>query len=313
MVTVEETRRDDLLATSAFARRAVRERMFRLKLRAAQGPTVHERPVSPIFVIGCPRSGTSLLFAALKEHEGVGSLSGEGHALWNAYQHPRDKGWSSDRASAEDIRHGEASFLYAAIAGIAGPHRFLDKTPKNILRIPYLARLFPDARFVILKRDGRATVSSLVEGWKNRRGISYRLPEPLDLSDYRGRYWSYILPPGWRRWTHSSIVEVAAAQYVQSNEIALEDEKDVTAGTVVSVAYEDLTRDPVREMRRILEGLELPASEPVQRFVAGLESHHVGSISSPAPEKWRRRRSEIESVGAIVGPTMERLGYTWDR
>jgi hypothetical protein len=305
--------RDDVFARQAFLRRAAAERVFGFRHKIAGARDPKPRPIRPIFVVGCPRSGTSVLFAMLSEHERLRSFPGEGHRLWNAYQHPRRKGWTSDRASAEDVRTGEAEFLYAAIAHTAGSDRFLDKTPKNVMRMSYLATIFPDALFVLLRRDGRATVSSLIEGWRARRGISYRLPEPLHLADYRGRYWSYILPPRWRALRDSSIPEVAAMQYVASNEIAIADSVDISDEAVVPVTYEDLTRDPAYEARRILERLELPASDAVLGFARDLAARHVGSISAPSSEKWRRRQSEIERVGELFRPTSERLGYTWDR
>ncbi len=73
-------------------------------ISAARG--TEEAPARPIFVLGCPRSGTSVVFALLQRHEALRSPGREGHALWNAYQHPRLKGWSSDRATHQDIVHG---------------------------------------------------------------------------------------------------------------------------------------------------------------------------------------------------------------
>ena len=102
-------------------------------------------------------------------------------------------------------------------------------------------------------------------------------------------------------------------QYVASNEIAIADSVDISDEAVVPVTYEDLTSDPAYEARRILERLELPASDAVLGFARDLAARHVGSISAPSSEKWRRRQSEIERVGELFRPTSERLGYTWDR
>lgn len=268
-----------------------------------------EPPSRPIFVVGCPRSGTSLLFTLLRRHDDVRSLPGEGHVLWSTYQHPRLKGWSSDRLTAEDIRPREPRYLYTGVRRIAGAHRFLDKTPKNVLRMPYLAKLFPDARFVLLKRDGRATVSSLIEGWRVRQSPSYRLPERLQLSDYQGRMWSYILPPGWRDWTHTSIAEVAAFQYVSSYEIALDDTNALKPDAVVELAFEDLVRNPVDEVARLLDRLELGPSSRVTEMAQDLGAYPVMANSPPRPDKWRDRSNDIERVLPQIAPTMARLGY----
>jgi hypothetical protein len=219
------------------------------------------------------------------------------------------KGWSSDRVTEDDVKPGEPRFLYTGIRRIAGDRRFLDKTPKNVLRIPYLTKLFPDATFVLLKRDGRDTVSSLIEGWKVRQSPSYRLPEPLDLSDYRGRMWSFVLPPGWREWASSSIAEVAAFQYAASYEIALDDKECLPPDSVVEVRFEELLQSPRREVPWLLERLELSPSTEVMDIALNLNAYPVMSNSPPRREKWRDRADEIARVMPRIAPTMARLGY----
>ena len=303
--------RDPISVRVAYARRVARERA-RIARWQIESRTVgsDEPPARPIFIIGCPRSGTSLLFALLARHEALRALPREGHVLWNAYQHPRLKGWSSDRATQDDIRPNEARYLYTAVRAIAGKARFLDKTPKNVLRIPYLARLFPDASLVFLKRDGRATVNSLVVGWTSRRGLSYKLPQRLSLAEYRGRFWSYVLPPGWREMARSSLVEVAGSQYVVSNETAIRDIRELAGGLRwIELAYEDLVRDPLRHAGELLGRLELPKSEAVLDMASTLGSHHVGALSPPRRDKWLDRNDEILEVLPKIAPTMTRLGY----
>ena len=59
-----------------------------------------EPPVQPILVIGCPRSGTSALQELLVRSPELASVHNEGHILWDAYHHPRDRGWDSDALGA---------------------------------------------------------------------------------------------------------------------------------------------------------------------------------------------------------------------
>jgi len=266
-------------------------------------------PNDPIFIIGCPRSGTTLLFRLLQQHVEVGTPGGEGHILWNTFQHPRRRNWSSDRLLEADIVPGEREFLYAAIRRMAEGGRFLDKTPRNCLRIPYLLELFPGARFVVLKRDGPPTVSSLIEGWRVRHGISYRLPERLELAEYRGRLWSYLLPPGWRDLKHTTIADVAARQYVSAYETALTDIQRVPKGFVTEVAYESLVRRPVPVIEALLEELHLPSSGDVISMASDLSKHEVQANSPPRPDKWKQRADEITRIFPTISPTARRLGY----
>lgn len=292
----------------SFAVGTARRAVARARLRATA--TVDAAaPERPVFVVGCPRSGTSMLYTLLAQHPDLASTGEEGHVLWDAYQHPAKKGWGSDRATADDVHDDERGFLYGAIRRIAGSRRFLDKTPKSSLRIPYLDRLFPDATFVFLHRDGRATVSSLIEGWSLRRGIAYRLPVRLELEEYRGRYWSYLLPPGWRHRIRGSIADVAAFQYRAANEHALRDLAPLESSRLIRVAYEDLIRDPASVTSLLLDGLELHRSAGVERFAARIHERPIGSLTPPHPGKWRARGDQIERVLPRIAPTMQALGY----
>jgi hypothetical protein len=274
------------------------------KLRGTDEP-----PRNPIFLVGCPRSGTTLLFRLLRRHEAVASLHGEGHVLWNTYQHPKEKGWTSDRATDADVKPGERRFIYSSIRSFVDGGRFLDKTPKNVLKIPYLFELFPDARFVLLKRDGRDTVNSLIEGWEVRHGVSYKLPQRLNLAEYRGRYWSYVLPPGWRELANTSIAEIAALQYTTSYEQALADIGVLPREALLELKFEDLLERPLEETRRLLEFLGLKASERVTEMAGNLSAHPVQTTSPPEAGKWRKRSDQIAAVAPKIIPIMSKLGY----
>ena len=52
-------------------------------------------PKRPVFVIGCPRSGTTVLFSLLRASPGLASIGQEGHVLWESFHHPREHGWRS--------------------------------------------------------------------------------------------------------------------------------------------------------------------------------------------------------------------------
>lgn len=293
-----------------FRKVATRRRLDILRLRAAALTSRRApRPSRPVFLIGCPRSGTTLLFRLLSQHEGVAALPAEGHVLWSAYQHPSRTGWSSDRATGSGVHPRERRYLYHAIGAVARGRRFMDKTPKNVLKVPYLASLFPDASFVFLHRDPRDTIGSLIEGWRAGHGISYRLPVPLRLDGSTVRHWSYVLPPGWRTLGDASVPEVAAFQYRVSNEVALDDLSLLAGDAVVHVSFEDLVARPGPVAAGLLERLGLGPSETVARWARDLSSHHVSTVSPPRKEKWRDRQDEVLAVLPSVAEVAARLGY----
>jgi len=302
--------REERRELAHLARKRVSRTIDRTGLRLMARVRPAAPPVRPVFIIGCPRSGTTLTSALLRRHPELAGTGAEGHLLWDAHQHPSDKGWGSDRSVADDIARGEPRFLNAAIHRISGEKRFVDKTPKNAVRIPYLNALFPDASFVFVTRDARPNVASLIEGWTLRHGISCRVPETLDIGVYQGRLWCYILPPGWREVTHAPVEEVAAFQYVRTNEIAQDDLAALEPSRVVTVRFEDLLASPQETATHLLDGLGLPPSDAIMRFAGTLDEHPVSVVTQPRPDKWRERQAQIAAVMPTLAPAMRRLGYS---
>jgi hypothetical protein len=95
--------------------------------------------------------------------------------------------------------------------------RFLEKTPKNSLRVPFFDRVFPDAQFIFLWRDPRENLSSIMEAWRSGNFRTY-----ADLDGFTGP-WSLVLPPGWRTLDGRPLEEIAAFQWDSTNRIVLDD------------------------------------------------------------------------------------------
>lgn len=269
-------------------------------------------PARPVFVIGCPRSGTSLLFQALALTSELVSLDWEGHVLWEAFNHPNRRGWSSNALGAEDVTGGERKYIYSVARVLARRRRFLDKTPKNCLRIPYLNELFPDASFVFLRRQAADNVNSLMQGWRARpRYASYELPEVLEgLGDLSGRTWSFVLIPGWRELTRAPLEEICARQYVACNEAILSARTQIESVRMIDVAYENLVARPSEEIERVYEGLRIPFTDEAAAFAAALPQTPINALTLPKPEKWRDENPEgIRRILRLVAETERSLGY----
>ncbi len=272
-----------------------------------------EPPKQPIFLIGCPRSGTSVLLQILLRSPELRSVHNEGHILWEPYHHPKDGGWDSDARGAEDVSARERAYIYLAVRLFVRNRRFADKTPENCLRIPYLQALFPGASFVFLHRRAADNVSSLMEGWRARpRFVTYRLPEQLQgLGTLSGNRWSYVLIPGWRDLRHARLEEICARQYIACNEAALQARDGVDPSRWHDVSYEELVGSPVATSKRIFDGLGLAFTPEVEEFAAALHRNPGPTVlSQPKPEKWRdQNRVEIERIVPLVEPTEKRLGW----
>jgi hypothetical protein len=126
----------------------------------------------PVFVVGAPRSGTSILGWSLDQHpdlftshevDFLAELFGRGHLI-NAYRRSlREDGWLSQGQVdlATFARYwGDATLKMMRRDGRGD--RWVDATPRHALAMYELALLFPSARFLHLVRDGRQAVDSLI-------------------------------------------------------------------------------------------------------------------------------------------------------
>jgi Sulfotransferase family len=129
---------------------------------------------SPIFIVGSPRSGTSILGWALAQHSRLttsvesdilcdlfGNRHAE-HAFNTARARPDGKDWLNYHAISEAEFLGYLGLgLNALITSRSGNKRWIDQTPRNTLMIDTLAQLFPTALFIHIIRDGRRVVHSM--------------------------------------------------------------------------------------------------------------------------------------------------------
>ena len=110
-------------------------------------------------MVSPPRSGSTLLFETLARARGIFTIGGESHRVIEEIDalHPSAHEWDSNRLTAGDATPDVARCAKAFAAELrnrdnrrpaAGAVRMLEKTPKNALRVPFLAAAFPDATFV---------------------------------------------------------------------------------------------------------------------------------------------------------------------
>jgi len=189
--------------------------------------------------------------------------------------------------------------------------RIVEKTVSNSLRFGFVNEIFPDARIIYPVRDGRNSINSLMQGWRDpTRFFSYDLPVPLDIAGYAHTRWNFVLPPGWRNYTHRPLEEVCAFQWNACNEAMLaETAKPKYTGRVMLLHLEELRDHPQRKIAELAEFTSLPYDDYF-RAVAD----ELPIVNSPdndtSTDKWQGpNRAAIERVVPMIAPTMERLGY----
>lgn len=256
----------------------------------------------PIFIVSSPRSGSSLLFLTLAQAPGVFTIGGESHALIEQIPglHPRDRGWPSNCLSAADatpqLAEAIASGFFRTLRDRdgrtpGGRAVMMEKTPKNSLRVPFFASIWPDARFVYLYRDPRETLSSMMEAWQSGRFITYpRLP------GWTGLPWSLLLVPAWRNLIGRPLAEIVAHQWADTTNLLLDSLDALPPRQVIGVSYADFLASPQPVAASLCARLGLGWD----KALSGALPLSPTVVTAPSAEKWRRDEAAIEAVWPIV-------------
>lgn len=255
-------------------------------------------PQSPIFIVGFPRSGTTLLEQMLDAHPLLQSMDERpffnilGDQLIQQGAHlPQDLGRLS-QPDCDELRRQYTALVCSKIER-RWSAQLVDKNPLNMLWVPFIQRLFPQAKFI----------------------LALRHPCDVLLSCYMQNFRSGVLVAA------SASLERLAQAYVSAMQNWLH-HVEVFQPRVLVSRYEDLVADMPMHSRRIAEFLELEDATPLQRF----DSHarEKGYIATPSYtqviepvnrkglNRWQRYRSEFEPVLPILEPMLKHWGYATD-
>lgn len=263
-----------------------------------------------LFVIGVPRSGTTLLRAMLDSHPELmcgpenpwlshhPELPNLQNLVGHLSREPAGAVACHEGVNREQVDRLTAIFyreLMNAAAEAQGKTRWADKTPKNMLSVPFLRRLFPEARFLHLLRDGRdVALSTKACRW-----------EKLQLNN---EYLPNTYANALKRWV-SWLGRLEEAHCPESH--------------ILTIRYEELVTQPREVMTRVLDFAQLEWSDqvlspydyeheagPKQR--EGLSSYEAHErINDSSVGRWRNllTAAEQQETLEIAGVTLESHGY----
>ncbi|MEZ5994869.1 MAG: sulfotransferase [Hyphomonadaceae bacterium] len=242
----------------------------------------------PIFVVGLPRSGSTLVEQILASHsmvEGTMELPdiimlakrlGGGKVRGGAYP-----AILRDLSPAQIRALGEEYIERTRVQRKSGKPFFIDKMPNNSQHVGFINLILPNAKIVDVRRHPMAACfSAFKQHFARGQGFSY------DLDDL-GRYY---------------------ADYVE-----LMDCFDAAAPRRVHrIFYEDLVEDAEAEIRRLLDYCGLPFEPECLAFHANTRAVRTASseqvrqpIYSGAVDHWRHYEPWLDSLKAALGPALE--------
>ncbi|HID99227.1 MAG TPA: sulfotransferase [Thiotrichaceae bacterium] len=203
------------------------------------------------------------------------------------------------------------SLLRKQIISQNKPLRLVEKSISNPFRISFIDKVFPDAKYIYIKRDGRANINSLINGWREpNRFFSYKLPVELKIPGYNYERWKFILPFGWRNYIDKPLEEIVAFQWIAvHNAIEQEFVKPIYNNRLLAIKLEDLSVRPQETLHKISDFIEVPWT----RYFEDLTTHLPVINSSHSDVNFNRWETEnkamIMRIEALIQETMTKMGY----
>ena len=248
----------------------------------------------PVFLLGFPRSGTTLLDQILASHPDVTTLEERDTLVDGAAELMSSEEtfgrWSGlPPAEIERLRGLYWQRATAGAVNVFGRRVFIDKQPMNSVLLPLVHRLFPTARIVLALRDPRDVVLSC---FQQRFGMNVAMYQLLRLDAAAGYYDAVM-----------RLIEVSR------NKLPL---------TVHVVKYEDVVARFEPTVRQLLGFLQLEWDERVRRFTETARERTIGTPSASqvvrplyggARGKWRNYRRFLEPCLPILAHWVQRFDY----
>lgn len=288
----------------------------------------------PIFVVGAPRSGTTLLYNMLCGHEDLAWFSNitsrlrmfpqlaffsrlykyrqllklpkplalllpkpfEGFEIWDTGR-PVENKVAGQLLTEKDVTSGERNYFTKIVSAhlkYQGKRRFINKNIRNSFWIDYLNGIFPDARFVHIVRDPRGTAASLLS-WKLWPLIFARYEKGIIEEDWVPEWIAQGKKPAF----------LAAKHWLRYNHQAIISGEQY-GERYLRIHYEDLANNPKIVLHSILKHSDLEWNRNFENFV---DSFNIRNMNYRISE--RLTEEQIRTVKDTVEPLFAHLDYDY--
>lgn len=279
-----------------------------------------------VIIIGAPRSGTNMLRDVLTSLEGIETWPcDEINYIWRH----GNVGYPSDEIPAEMAVPKVKNYIRRQFNSIAKKNNadiVIEKTCANSLRVPFVDRVLPDAKYIFIYRDGVDATGSAKLRWTAKFDLEYvlekvRFVPKWDLPYYALRYfwariyrlfskekrlafWGPALKGMGDILKKHTLEEVCALQWQRCVELSEKAFANMPEDKVIRVRYESFVQTPKDELKRILRFVDKDVvDESVEKAVSAVSARSLG--------KGRKLLGieKVKQLEALVGDTLKRYGY----
>lgn len=201
----------------------------------------------------------------------------------------------------------------------------VEKTCANSLRLDFIFEIFPEAKFIIINRDGRDVVPSAMKRWNSSFDFKYTLKKlryvPLkDLFFYVWKFganrlkktflnqeslsfWGPVYKGIHKDIKELSLMELCAQQWMHCAENTIKHRKKIPSENIFDVRYETFVNNPKLKMTELLNFLKVDKNIGIDNLVKNVSKRSVGSYKKEFNDK------DQEQLNQILKPTLLKLNY----
>lgn len=297
-------------------------------------------PLKVVFIIGSPRSGTTILENILNCHPEVAEWY-EPYYVWEKYFPPKENDIWQEVYLNEKVKR--AIYKEFSIYNKKSKKRIvLDKSPGHSFNVRIIHNIFPEAKWIHILRDGRDVTLSIKKEWDKRalivkkkdvRGLlqvavtmmkrqscwRYRFMallhelrsnmslnplKYLNKSKWDGKAGWGPRFKGWKKYlqAHSSF-EFNAMQWVKSVEAVQYNWQILPEKDKIEIRYEDLLIFPEATLTKVIDILEVNMPSNFLEMIPRLKSNNV--------HRWQKEFTpeQLRTIKPILSPLLNDLGY----
>lgn len=281
---------------------------------------------TPVIIVGAGRSGTNMLRDIITSIDGFETWNcDEINPIWRY----GNRDYPSDEIPVSKLTLEIKNYIRRRFYRLhkSAKSRFIvEKTCANSLRLEYVFNIFPEAKYIIINRDGRDVTLSAMKRWGARFELKYSLKKlrfvPFrDLFYYLSRFginrikkigsksdslsfWGPLYNGIFEDVVKRSSLEICAHQWKHCAENIIKQRVHIPSENILDFQYECFVKNPITEMKRFLNFFELSHSEEyIAKLVSGVSDRSVGSYIKQFNSR------EIEVLEAITRATLDKLNY----
>lgn len=288
-----------------------------------------------VCVVGAPRSGTTILGDVLSTHPNIAYLF-EPYFIWDYHIGPG----TDDVRTADMVTFDIASWIrreFSVYLRRTGRDVLVDKSPFNSFRIPFVNRVFPDCKFVHIRRDGRDVAVSTNRKWLERieytqhgqylkfvrevfdklrrrptirikrRAILYELRYNFRFK-FKGYYAAYynegsgwgVRYPGFNKHLKEyTLLQFNALQWLYSINRIEKDLESIPRSRKLTIGYEEFVSNPDGVISDVIDFVGLPESSLVD----------VSGVAKSKQSTYKVTQGQLKEIMPLIEHKLLELGY----